>query len=74
MQDPIGLDPSVKSNMESCWLFGGFPPQKVNALWQQLNTDMDRVEFQERYKTLRGNQAIMFEFTTNGNKIRFIAE
>ena len=63
MQDPIGLDASIKSNMDSCWLFGGFSPQKFNYIYQQLSSPLEREAVYEIYKQLTTNQAVIFDYS-----------
>lgn len=72
IQDPIGLDASVKSNLDSAWIFGGFSPQKFNYVFQQLSSPYDRTELWELYRTLTPNQAVIFDNARSGTTIRVL--
>ena len=62
IQDPIGIDASIKSNIDSAWLFGGFSSQKFSYIFNQLNSPYDREIVFERYRELTKNQALMFDY------------
>ena len=72
IQDPVGLDPSVKSNIDSCWLFGGFSSQKFNYIFHQLNSPYDREELFQKYKELTSNQAIIFDYSSSGVELKLL--
>lgn len=74
IQDPIGLDPSIKSNLDSCWLFGGYSSQKFCYIFNQLNNPYDRELVFEKYKELTMNQAIIFDFSRTGTQLKLLLE
>jgi hypothetical protein len=74
IQDPVYIDASIKSNLDTAWLFGGLSPQKLNYILQQLNSPMDKQELISKYNQLTRNQAIIFDYSSTGTKIKFIEE
>lgn len=74
IQDPIGIDASIKSNIDSAWLFGGFSSQKFNYIYHQLNSPFDRVDLWEKYRELSMNQAIIFNHNRTGTELRFLRD
>jgi len=69
IQDPIGIDASIKSNIDSAWLFGGFSSQKFGYIFHQLNSPYDRAELWEMYKDLTMNQALIFDHGRGGTRL-----
>jgi len=74
LQDPIGIDASVKSNVDSAWLFGGFSSQKFSYIFHQLNSPYDRQELWNHYKNISMNQALIFDHKRTGTTVRIISE
>lgn len=74
IQDPIGLDPSVKSNVDTVWIFGGFSPQKFNYVFQQINSPYDRETVYEKYKDLSMNQALIFDYGRGGTTVKILEQ
>jgi hypothetical protein len=72
LQDVQGIPPSMKSNMDSLTLFGGFPKQKFNSLFYQIPTDADREELWISYKSLTKTEQLFISFDLDGTKIMFI--
>ena len=66
LQDVGGLSPSMKANLDSLTLFGGFPKHKWNVLFYQLpptNTDYDE------YSELANEDALYIDFVDGSVKV-----
>ena len=68
MQDPKHLDSSLKQNLDSCWLFGGFSEHKFRYLMYDIPHENDLGEIWENYRGLTKNQAIIFFITSTGTE------
>ena len=66
MQDPKHLDSSLKQNLDSCWLFGGFSEHKFKYLMNDIPHENDLFEVWDTYRHLTKNQAIIFFITETG--------
>ena len=68
MQDPKHLDTSLKQNLDSCWLFGGFTEHKFKYLMFDIPHENDLIEIWDAYRGLTKNQAIIFFITETGTE------
>jgi hypothetical protein len=68
MQDVHGIPPSMKSNMDSLVLFGGFSKMKFNSLFYQIAVDDEREDVYDDYKRLKKNDRIIISFEAGGIK------
>jgi hypothetical protein len=68
LQDVQGIPSSMKSNMDSLVLFGGFSKQKFNVLFYQIPMDEPAKDVYEIYRTLNKNACLMISFETDGIK------
>jgi hypothetical protein len=66
LQDVQGIPSSMKSNMDSLTLFGGFSKQKFNSLFYQIPMDDDREAVYYEYRMLLKNERMMISFETKG--------
>jgi hypothetical protein len=66
LQDVQGIPPSMKSNMDSLVLFGGFPKQKFNSLFYQIPLDEDRENMYQSYYQLKKNDRMMISCEPTG--------
>jgi hypothetical protein len=66
LQDVQGIPSSMKSNMDSMVLFGGFSKQKFNVLFYQIPMDDDREKVYEIYRTLHKTDRMMISFESDG--------
>ena len=60
MQDPKGLDTSIKEAIDTVWLFGGFTQMKFNYLMRSIPHEQDVYDVWCVYSKLTKNQAIIF--------------
>ena len=66
LQDVGGLSPSMKANLDSLTLFGGFPKHKWNVLFYQLQPNNATYE---EYAELRNEDALFIDFVDNSMDI-----
>ena len=70
LQDATGIDPSVKANIDSYWLFGGFSRQKFLYHYSQINCSYDKEYVWSIYRELTRLQALVFQYhPTEGTKM-----
>ena len=55
------INPTLKSQLTSIYLFGGYSRQQLNYIYQQINLDMKFEEFYELYTKLKKNQKIIID-------------
>ena len=68
LQDTQGLSPSMKANIDSLTLFGGFPKNKYQILMYQLPP----VDFTfDDYHRIKTSDMVRFDFLSNDVKILF---
>ena len=66
LQDVGGLSPSMKANLDSMTLFGGFPKHKWNVLFYQLPpTDFSYDEYAE----LDVEDAVLIDYVDNSSRV-----
>jgi hypothetical protein len=68
LQDVQGIPSSMKSNIDSLVLFGGFSKQKFTVLFYQIPMDDDREKVYEIYRTLHKSDRMMISFESDGVK------
>jgi hypothetical protein len=56
MQDVHGVSSSMKTNINTLVLFGGFSAAKFNSLFYQVPLPIEKKEFYQKYKDLSPNQ------------------
>jgi hypothetical protein len=66
LQDVHGIPPSMKCNVDSLVLFGGFSKQKFNSLFYQIPMDDDREEVYKLYKKLLKTDKMILSFEAGG--------
>ena len=65
LQDVQGLNPSMKANVDSLVLFGGFPKHKWNSLMYQMPVIHDGYSFEGYYTHLRSQDFVLFDYIDN---------
>ena len=68
MQDPKGLDSSIKEALDTVFLFGGFSQFKFNYLMRNIPHESDLFDIWCVYSTLTKNQALIFFNTETGTE------
>jgi hypothetical protein len=69
LQDITGIPPSLKSNMDSLILFGGFPRQKWNQLFYQIPINRDKETFFAKYSELKKTEYLIITFDLDGTTV-----
>ena len=74
MQDPKGIDTSLKENLDSAWLFGGFSFHKFKYLLTSIQHDFHPKALWEAYNDLTKNQALIFDILPEGTELCVLKE
>ena len=74
MQDPKGIDSSLKENLDSAWLFGGFSPFKFKYLLRSIQNDYSSYDLWEIYNELTKHQALVFDMKPEGTELCILKE
>ena len=74
MQDPKGIDSSLKENLDSAWLFGGFSAWKFRYLLRSIQNDFQPEELWEIYNELTKHQALVFDMKPDGTELCVLKE
>ena len=74
MQDPKGIDSSLKENLDSAWLFGGFSDWKFKYLLRSIQNDFSPLELWEIYNELTKHQALVFDMKPEGTELCVLKE
>ncbi len=69
LHDLFSIPPSLKTNLHTLWIFGGFNKQKINTVYPQLNINIEREELWERYKNLTVHESIIIFYENEGTRI-----
>ena len=59
------INPTLKSQLSSIYLFGGYSRQQLNYIYQQINLDMKFEEFYNLYTKIRTNDKIFIDMIDN---------
>ena len=70
LQDVQGLNPSMKANVDSLLLFGGFPKHKWNSLTYQMPLINREYTFEGHYQYLQPYDCVLFDYIDNSIKIK----
>ena len=65
LQDVQGLNPSMKANVDSLVLFGGFPKHKWNSLTYQMPLIDPDYTFANYYSKLSSHDFVFFDYVAN---------
>ena len=72
LQDVKQIDTEIKANVDSLWLFGGFPWNKFTWVTTQFQLDFDKNELWKHYSPLTRNDFIFFDYALEGTKISVV--
>ena len=70
LQDVQGLNPSMKANVDSLLLFGGFPKHKWNSLTYQMPLINREYTFEGYYQYLQPYDCVLFDYIDNSIKVK----
>ena len=62
IQDPLGISTDLKAQLDSCWLFGGFPRNKFTCFTNQIALPLDKEIIWDTYRGIDKHCAILFNF------------
>lgn len=74
IQEPFGIDVSLKRNLDSLWLFGGFGEQTFHSLYPQLSSPVGRGVLLNDYLKLNRREAFIFKFEDEETVIAVISD
>ena len=74
IQDWKGISNGLKSNIDSVWIFGGYPRDRFVYFYGQIRCPVDRERVYEIYKTLGKRQALIFDNYDDGVTIKLLEE
>lgn len=74
IQDWKGISPELKANIDSIWLFGGFPRNRYCYIYNQLSCPMDRDVLYDIYRALCKRDVVVFNHKSTGDEIKLIYE
>ncbi|KAA6392856.1 MAG: hypothetical protein EZS28_011621 [Streblomastix strix] len=72
LQDIIGLDAAIKSNVDSIYFFGAFNRQKFNLFFYQSSIPIDKEELWSQYVQLAKREALLVKYNEDGTTISVI--
>jgi len=74
LQDWKGISPELKANIDSVWLFGGYPRNRYTYIFNQISCPIDRDELYSLYSQLSKREALIFTNTSQGTIIKYLSE
>jgi len=74
MQDPFSLDVTVKTNLDTLWIFGGYCKQRFGLIFRQINDCYKENEIWDYYQNLTMHQALVFHFEPTGSRITTVED
>ncbi|KAA6392483.1 MAG: hypothetical protein EZS28_011990 [Streblomastix strix] len=72
LQDIIGLDASIKANVDTIYFFGGFNRQKFSLFYYQSSIPFDKDRVWEQHINLTKRQALIVQYSNDGTKINLL--
>ncbi|KAA6364612.1 MAG: hypothetical protein EZS28_039862 [Streblomastix strix] len=72
LQDIIGLNASIKSNVDTIYFFGGFNRQKFNLFFYQSSIPLDEETLWNEYVQLDIREALLVQYNNDGTVVRVI--
>ena len=74
LQDWKGVSPELKANLDSVWIFGGYPRNRFSYFFQQLCCPIDKEQLYAVYRQLNKRDAIILNNTNDGTSIKVLRE
>ena len=72
IQDWKGIGTELKANIDSVWLFGGYPRNRFTYIYNQLSCPIDRDELWNIYSRLNKREAIILMNTQDGSIVKIL--
>ena len=74
LQDWKGVSPELKANLDSVWIFGGFPRNRYSYFFQQLSCPLEKEQLYRIYQKLGKRDAIIINNKSDGTTIKVLQE
>lgn len=74
LQDWKGISTELKANLDSVWLFGGYPRNRYTYIYNQLSCPLERDELYNIYSQLSKREALIFTNTSEGSIIKHLCQ
>ena len=74
LQDWKGISPELKANIDSVWLFGGYPRNRYTYIFNQISCPIDRDDLYNIYRELSKRDVMIFNHKTDGDEIKVMNE
>ena len=74
IQDWKGISTELKANIDSVWMFGGYPRNRYCYIYNQLSCPIERDELYNIYSRLTKMEAIIFTNTSEGSIIKHLSQ
>jgi hypothetical protein len=74
LQDWKGISPELKANIDSVWLFGGYPRNRYTYIFNQISCPIDRDDLYNIYRELSKRDVMIFNHKTDGDEIKIMNE
>ena len=72
LQDWKGISSELKANLDSVWIFGGFPRNRYSYFFQQLACPMEKEELYRIYNKLNKRDCIIINNKSDGTNIKML--
>ena len=74
IQDWKGISAELKANIDSIWLFGGYPRNRYCYIYNQLSCPIERDSLYNIYSQLNKRDVIIINHKTDGDDIKVLYE
>ena len=74
LQDWKGISSELKANLDSVWIFGGYPRNRYSYFFQQLACPMEKEQMYRYYTQLNKRDCIIIHNKSDGTIIRALRE
>lgn len=72
IQDWKGIGTELKANIDSVWLFGGYPRNRFTYIYNQLACPVDRDELWDVYSKLKKREALILTNSSRGTTLKIL--
>ena len=73
IQDWKGISPELKANIDSVWMFGGYPRNRFCYIFNQLSCPVDKDALWQLYTRIGKREALIFLNTVDGSSIKYLS-
>ena len=72
IQDWKGISAELKANIDSVWLFGGFPRNRYCYIFNQLSCPIDKELLYNEYRQLSKHDVLLFNHKSTGDEVKIL--